>query len=126
MVTATAGLATAVLIAIAPQPASSQETTLVVVDVKKVATGYRVSELTGDDVVNDKKETIGDIDDFVVARDKQAVFAVIEVGDFLELGRHLVAVPFESLKMDSTADEIVLPGATREALKILPMFEYGG
>jgi hypothetical protein len=68
-------------------------------------------------VVNDKGEIIGRIDDFILGRDNGPVFAVLAVGDF-------VAVPFRSLKLDDPSGNIVLPGASRAALKKLPVFLY--
>jgi hypothetical protein len=58
------------LIANAPIPAHSQGVQLVKVDVAVVARGYRVSRLIGHNVVNDKNESIGKIDDLVIAHDK--------------------------------------------------------
>jgi hypothetical protein len=94
---------------------------LVVVNVKAVALGYRASKLIGSGVHNDKSEEIGKIDDLVVGKDK-VLFAVIGVGGFLGLGAHLIAVPYNSLKM--SPQRIVLPGATKEALSKLPEFHY--
>jgi hypothetical protein len=124
---ASTAAATAVLIATAPRPAPSQEVVLVPVDVKAVAQGYRTSELTGEEVLNDAKEEIGEIDDFVIGGDTEApdIFAVLEVGGFLGLGGYLVAVPIENLGLDDPSGEIVLKGATQEALKELPELEYG-
>ena len=51
-----------------------------------------------------------------------AVFAVLSVGGFLGLGTKYVVVPFGSLKMQDK--KILLPGATKEALKALPEFNY--
>jgi len=118
-------LVTAILIAASGAPATAQEVEIVAVDVKAVAKGYRTSALTGDQVVNDRREPIGTINDFIVGRDDGAVFAVLEVGDFLGLRGHLVAVPFRSLELDGPGGRIVLPGATRAALGKLPLFEYG-
>jgi sporulation protein YlmC with PRC-barrel domain len=118
-------LATAVLIAMSPWPAVAPEVEIVVVDVKAAAKGYRVSELIGENVVNEQREPIGTIDDFVVSREEAAVFAVLEVGEFLRLGGHLIAVPFRSLEMDGPGGRIVLRGATPHALRKLPVFEYG-
>jgi PRC-barrel domain len=100
---------------------------LVVVDAKEVAQGYRTSELTGEEVLHDARQEIGEIDDFVVSADGEnpEIFAILEVGGFLGLGGYLVAVPFESLDLDDPSGEIVLKGATQEALEGLPEFEYG-
>ncbi len=47
---------------------------------------------------------------------------MLSVGGFLGLGDRLVVVPYDSLKM--AANKIMLPGATKEALKALPEFKY--
>lgn len=122
---ATAMLAIAVLIAVGPRPARSQAIELVVVDVTTVAKGYRTSKLTGSNVVNDHDERIGAIDDIIIGRDR-VLFAVLQVGGFLGLGGRLVAVPYQSLVLDDPGGKIVLPGASRDEIKKLPEFTYGG
>ena len=77
------GVAAVVLIAAGPWPAIAQAVQLVEVDVKTVAQGYRTSKLKGTNVVNDKNEKIGDIDDIIIGADKKLLFAIIEVGGFL-------------------------------------------
>jgi hypothetical protein len=124
--TATAArLAAAVLIALAPATAVPQAIELVVVDPKAVAKGYSASALMGEMVMNEQREPIGTIDDLVITRadDDSDAYAVLEVGGFLGLGGHLVAVPFTSLEMDERNDRIVLAGATREALRKLPVYQ---
>lgn len=122
---ATAMLAIAVLIAVGPRPARSQAIELVVVDVTTVAKGYRTSKLTGSNVVDDHDERIGTIDDIIIGRDR-VLFAVLQVGGFLGLGGRLVAVPYQSLVLDDPGGKIVLPGASRDEIKKLPEFTYGG
>jgi PRC-barrel domain protein len=75
--------------------------------------------------VNDRDERIGTIDDIIIDRDR-ILFAVLQVGGFLGLGGHLVAVPYQSLVLDEPGGKIVLPGASRDELKKLPEFKYGG
>jgi sporulation protein YlmC with PRC-barrel domain len=123
VVAAAAILAASSMLAASPRSVLSQAVELVVVDVKAVAEGYRASKLTGQDVVNDQDEEIGTIDDFIIGQDK-ALFAILEVGGFLGLGGHLVAVPFASLKLDDMGRKIVLPGASKAKLEKLPLFEY--
>lgn len=120
-----AALGAAVLAVQTPWPALSQAVTLVVIDVKTVAAGYRASKLTGTSVMNDKNEKIGSLDDIIIGRDK-VLFAVIEVGGFLGIGAHLVAVPFNDLQLDETGKKITLPGASKDELKKLPEFKYVG
>jgi hypothetical protein len=106
----------------APQPtaAAVPPVALVVVNVKAVALGYRISQLIGRPVSNGK-EDIGKIDDFVIGRDK-VLFVIIGVGGFLGIGQHLVVAPYNGLTV--TPQRILLPGATKEALRKLPEFRY--
>jgi sporulation protein YlmC with PRC-barrel domain len=112
-----------VLLAAPPQPAFSQGVEIVAVDVKTVGRGYRASKLKGAQVTNDKNEKIGEVDDLVIGRDK-VLFAILEVGGFLGVGKRLIAVPYESLVLDETGRKIQLPGASREALRKLAEFKY--
>jgi hypothetical protein len=96
---------------------------LVVVDVVAVADGYRASKLRGATVVNAKNEKIGELDDLIVGKDR-VLFAIVQVGGFLGLGSHLIAVPYTSLEISDEGRRIVLPGATKEQVKGLPEFKY--
>ena len=92
------------------------------VDVQKLAAGYRASKVIGSSVVNDANETIGKIDDLLVSPDGKEPFAVLSIGGFLGVGSHLVAVPFDSLKL--VDKKLILPGGTKDSLKLLPEFKY--
>jgi sporulation protein YlmC with PRC-barrel domain len=109
--------------AVMPSTASA-EVAIVVVDVVAVADGYRFSELKGNDVMNPKGETIGELDDLMFVGKDRVVFAIIEVGGFLGIGSHLIAVPFKSLEISNGGKRIVLPGASKEQVKGLPEFKY--
>lgn len=103
--------------------AMAQAVQLVKVDVSTVAKGYRVKKILGSTVTNDKQENIGTLDDLVVG-EKKEIFAVVQVGGFLGLGGHLVAVPYDTLKITDNGRKIELPGATRDALTALTEFHY--
>ncbi|HLG86314.1 MAG TPA: PRC-barrel domain-containing protein [Alphaproteobacteria bacterium] len=92
------------------------------VDVTALADGYRASKIVGATVANDSNQNIGKIDDLLVGRNDQVLYAIISVGGFLGVGGKLVAVPYRSLKI--ATDKLVLPGASRDALKGLPEFKY--
>jgi hypothetical protein len=92
------------------------------VDVQKVAAGYRASKVIGNSVVNDANETIGKIDDLLVTRDGKEPYVVLSVGGFLGMGTHLVVIRYDSLKFAD--NKIVLPGGTKDGLKMLPAFQY--
>lgn len=100
-----------------PQPVA-----LVKVDVTKLASGYRASKIIGGTVVNEANETVGKVDELLIGADGRTPYAVLSVGGFVGIGDRLVIVPYESLKM--APNKIMLPGATKEALKILPEFKY--
>jgi hypothetical protein len=92
------------------------------VDVQKVAAGYRASKVIGSTVVNDANQTIGKIDDLLVTRDGKEPYAVLSVGGFLGMGTRLVVIRYDSLKFPD--NKIMLPGGTRDGLKMLPAFQY--
>ena len=99
-----------------------QTVDLVKVDVQKLSAGYRSSKVVGSSVVNDAKETIGKIDDLLVSRDGKQPYAVLSIGGFPGMGNRLVVVPYETLKF--AAKKVMLPGGTKEGLKMLPEFKY--
>jgi sporulation protein YlmC with PRC-barrel domain len=123
----TIAVATALGVLAVPRPQflHAQEVKLVVVDVHAVAEGYRTSKLLGRNVVNDKNEKIGTLDDLVIGHDEPRVlFSILQVGGFLGLGGHLVAVPYESLKLDIPNNKITLSGASKDELRKMPEFRY--
>ena len=99
-----------------------QTVNLTKVDVIKVATGYRASKVIGASVVNEANDTVGKVDDVIIGQDGKSPFVVLSVGGFLGMGTKLIVLPYEQLK--ATENKIVLPGATKDALKDLPEFKY--
>jgi len=105
------------------RPVLSQGIALIKVDVNVVAQGYRASKLIGSGVVNDKNDKIGSLDDIIIDK-KNVLFAVLQVGGFLGVGGRLVAVPYDSLKIDEAGKRIELPGASKDELNKLGEFKY--
>jgi sporulation protein YlmC with PRC-barrel domain len=102
----------------APQSITERRT-----DVVQLASGYRASKLAGADVFNKNKDTIGTVDDLIVSPGgDRGTYAILSVGGFLGIGKHLVAVPFNDLQI--TNRRVVLPEATRKSLEALPEFKY--
>jgi sporulation protein YlmC with PRC-barrel domain len=90
---------------------------------REVATGWSAKkQILGKDVYNDAGEKIGDINDLIVAPSRAVSYAIVGVGGFLGMGEHNVAVPVSKFKQQM--GKIVLSGATKDALKAAPKFEY--
>ena len=102
----------------APQAVTEKRT-----DVVQLASGYRASKLTGVSVYNRNKDSIGTLDDLIVAPGaERTTYAILSVGGFLGMGKHLVAVPFNDLQIENR--RVVLPDATKQSLETLPEFKY--
>jgi sporulation protein YlmC with PRC-barrel domain len=92
-------------------------------EMRQVATGWSAKkQILGKDVYNDSGEKIGEINDLIVAPNRSVSYAIVGVGGFLGMGDHEVAVPVSKLKQQM--GKIVLNGATKDALKAAPQFEY--
>ena len=92
-------------------------------ELKAVALGWSVKKQVMDkDVYNDTNEKVGKSEDLIVAPDKAVSYAIVGVGGFLGIDWHDVAIPAGQLKLEG--NKLTLPGATKEALKALPKFEY--
>jgi hypothetical protein len=83
----------------------------------------RASKIIGSKVYNERKDSIGEIEDIVIERGTVPV-AVIGVGGFLGMGGRLVAVPLSELRYDSTERRWDLAGATKESLQSRAVFTY--
>jgi sporulation protein YlmC with PRC-barrel domain len=84
-------------------------------------TGFRASKLEGADVYDTSGTKIGTVDDIVLVPPDQGAFAILSVGGFLGMGKHLVAVPFNELQISSR--QVVLQ-ADKSTLKTMPEFHY--
>ena len=93
------------------------------IELREVATGWSAKkQILGEGVYNDAGDKVGEINDLIVTPNKALSYAIVGVGGFLGVGEHEIAVPVGKLKQEK--GKIVLPGATKEALKAAPKFEY--
>jgi sporulation protein YlmC with PRC-barrel domain len=105
------------------QTAGSTRLGVAVEELKVVAVGWSVKkQILGKTVYNENNQKVGRIDDLIVAPDSAVSFAIIGAGGFVGVGRHDVAIPVQQIKIQE--NKFVLPGATKEAIKALPKFEY--
>jgi sporulation protein YlmC with PRC-barrel domain len=108
---------------VSAQVAGSAVVGISVEEMKVVALGWSAKKkILGKAVYNDKNEKIGVVDDLIITPDKSVSYAIIGAGGFLGMGKHDVAVPVGQFKEDK--GKITLPGATKDALKAMPKFEY--
>jgi sporulation protein YlmC with PRC-barrel domain len=105
------------------QTAGSTVISVSTAELREVAKGWSAKkQILGKDVYNDAGDKIGEVDDLIVAPNKSLSYAIVGVGGFLGVGEHQVAVPVSRFKQQM--GKIVLAGATKDALKATPKFEY--
>ena len=94
-----------------------------VAELQAVVKGWSVKRtVLGQAVYNDKDEKVGSVDDIIITPDKAVSYAIVGTGGFLGLAKHDVAIPVSQFKL--VDKKLVLPGATKEALKAIPEFQY--
>jgi hypothetical protein len=92
-------------------------------ELRDVAVGWSAKrQILGQAVYNPEDERIGSVDDIIVSGDKAVSYAIVNAGGFLAVAKHDVAVPVAQFKL--VDGKLVLPGATKDALKAYPPFEY--
>jgi sporulation protein YlmC with PRC-barrel domain len=92
-------------------------------ELRDVTMGWSAKrQVLGQVVFNDRSERIGSVDDIVISPDKSVSYVIVNAGGFIGVTKHDVAVPVSQLKQ--VDGRLVLPGATKEALKASPPFEY--
>ena len=107
-------------------PVAGTTTTVVGVSADELVTvvkGWSAKkQVMGKDVYNDKDEKVGVVEDLIVAPDKAVSYAIIGAGGFLGMGKHDVAIRMNQFKL--VEGKFTLPGATKEAVKAMPAFQY--
>ena len=109
----------------AAQVAGSTRLGVAVEELRTVALGWSAKkQILGQPVYNEKNEKVGRIDDVIIAPDSSVSYAIVGAGGFLGVGKHDIAIPASQLTQQD--GKFVLPGASKEAIKALPKFEYAG
>jgi sporulation protein YlmC with PRC-barrel domain len=92
-------------------------------ELRAVTMGWSAKkQVLGKSVFNGNNERIGVVDDVVIAPDKAVSYAIIGAGGFLGVAKHDVAVPVSQFR--AVDGKFFLDGATKQALKEMPAFEY--
>lgn len=79
-------------------------------------------QVLGKPVYNEANEKVGNVQDLILTPENAVSFAIVGAGGFVGVGRRDVAIPVNQFKYDQ--GKIVLPGATKDAIKALPEFKY--
>jgi hypothetical protein len=105
------------------QVAGTQPLSVTVEQSQALLEGWSVKKsVLGKAVYNDSNEKVGVVRDLIIAPDGTVSAAIVSAGGFLGVGVHDVAVPIASL--DVRNGNLYLPGATKDALKATPAFQY--
>jgi sporulation protein YlmC with PRC-barrel domain len=105
------------------QVAGSTVVGVATAELRDVTIGWSAKrQVLGKPVFNDKNERIGTVDDIVIAPDKAVSYAIIGAAGFLGVAKHDVAISVDQIKL--VDGKFVLAGATKDALKAMPPFEY--
>jgi sporulation protein YlmC with PRC-barrel domain len=119
----TAALAIVLATPIHAQVAGSTTVGVEVTELSDVALGWSVKrQILGRNVYNESGERVGKVDDLIVTPDKALSFAIIGAGGFVGFGHHDIAIPVNLFQRHN--GRLVLAGATKEAIKAMPNFEY--
>jgi sporulation protein YlmC with PRC-barrel domain len=105
-------------------PGATKEALKASPEFRDVTKGWSIERtLLGQPVYNEMNERVGSVDDIIVTPDKALSYGIINAGGFLGLTKHNVAIPVSQFKL--VDNRLVLPGATKKALKASPEFQYG-
>jgi len=105
------------------QVAGSTLRAVSVAEMRDITLGWSAKrQILGQTVYNDNNERVGSVDDLIVTGDKAVSYAIVNAGGFIAVAKHDVVVPVSAFKL--VDDKLVLPGATKDALKEAPRFEY--
>ncbi|MPW16399.1 PRC-barrel domain containing protein [Paraburkholderia sp. CNPSo 3157] len=78
--------------------------------------------LLGKPIYNEQGQKVGVLHDIIISPDNAASFAVVAAHQFLGVSQHDVAIPMAQL--DYTGGKLVWAGATKDAVKAIPAFQY--
>ena len=93
-------------------------------ELREVTNGWSAKRsILGQPVYNDNDERVGSVDDIIVTPDKAVSYAIVNVGGFLGLTKHNVAIPVDQFKLVDKKLVSSFSGATKDILKAMPEFQ---
>ncbi|WP_426147485.1 PRC-barrel domain-containing protein [Polaromonas sp. DSR2-3-2] len=108
-------------------PAAAQvaggSTTVGVSVTTQLAMGWSVKKaLLGKTIYNDAGQKVGRVEDLIISPDTNVSYVIVGAGGFVGIGRHDVAIPVTQIQ--DKAGKLVMPGATKDTIKDMPVFTY--
>jgi len=120
---AIAGVLTTTTAATAQIAGSTTTIGVSITETDRLALGWSVKNgVLGKTVYNDAGVKIGNVRDLIVDPERSVSYVIIGAGGFLGMAQHDVAVPIAQIH--DQGGKLVMPGATKDALKALPPFHY--
>jgi sporulation protein YlmC with PRC-barrel domain len=105
------------------QVAGAQPIGVSVEQAQLIVEGWSVKKsLLGKSIYNDSGEKVGVLHDIIIAPDNAVSFGIVAAHQFLGVSQHDVAIPLSQL--DYVDGKLVWAGATRDAVKAIPAFQY--
>ena len=105
------------------QVAGEQPIGVSVEQTQLIVEGWSVKKsLLGKSIYNDSGEKVGVLHDIIIAPDNAVSFGIVAAHQFLGVSQHDVAIPLSQL--DYVDGKLVWAGATRDAVKAIPAFQY--
>jgi PRC-barrel domain len=94
-----------------------------VVESTQLAMGWSVTEtLLGKNIFNEQGDKVGKVEDLIISPDRKLSYVIVGAGGFIGIGQHDVAVPVTQI--ENRSGKLVMPGATKDQLKSMPVFVY--
>jgi sporulation protein YlmC with PRC-barrel domain len=80
------------------------------------------SDIIGKKAYGPNGETVGNVNDLLIDSSGRVQAAVVDVGGFLGMGQHTVALDWTQLKIAPSSDRVTI-GMTKEQLKSAPEYK---
>ena len=89
----------------------------------RMAPGWSVKKtLMGKTIYNEAGDKVGEVEDLIIDPARNLSYVIVGAGGFIGIGRHDVAVPVAQIQ--DRSGKLVMPGATKDAIKAMPEFDY--
>lgn len=98
-------------------------TTATAGETTRIAPGWSVKKtLMGKTIYNEAGDKVGEVEDLIIDPARNLSYVIVGAGGFIGIGQHDVAVPVAQIQ--DRSGRLVMPGATKDALKAMAKFEY--